>query len=190
MAANMIPNKATHTSAPKLSEIELSLVNVRGAVAAALAKVIQDDCDSAGALTLAVAEMDRIQEKLELLQRLSKAAQSDCTETSTDDETSIPDAACRRPGEAGFSRLSQRIEQQRDAIFGPMAMIAVARDSVSIEVDCNMNRLLDDAYKGLDKAALELWQISADVRRLDRGQPARPEASPTSADDADQGGGQ
>lgn len=61
--------------------------------------------------------------------------------------------------------IEERIEDQRNELFGAMAVIAVARDSVTMEANCDLHRALADAYKWVDRVALTLNEISTDAKQ-------------------------
>lgn len=60
--------------------------------------------------------------------------------------------------------IEQRIEAERNEMFGAMAIVAVTRDSVSMEDNCDMHRALADAYRWLYKIAGTLNEISTDAK--------------------------
>lgn len=62
--------------------------------------------------------------------------------------------------------IPDRIEDLRNDMFGAMAMIAVARDSVDWEDNYDLNRVLDDAYKAFYRIAEELNEVSCDAKEV------------------------
>ena len=62
--------------------------------------------------------------------------------------------------------LAAAIEGVRDDLFGAMAMIGVAKDSIDPELEYDLQRLLEDVYKRFEAIGLKLSEVSGAVARL------------------------
>lgn len=61
--------------------------------------------------------------------------------------------------------LTERIDAQRDAIFGAQALISVTIDSIDSEKDFARHHVLRDVHERLENIATELDRIEIDLRR-------------------------
>lgn len=61
--------------------------------------------------------------------------------------------------------IPDRIEEQRGALFRIQAALGIATRSLKDDSDCDLRRVLSDAYGALDEIAHQLDLIETDVRQ-------------------------
>lgn len=59
--------------------------------------------------------------------------------------------------------IAKRIQEQRGELFGAMAVVAVTRDSIAMDDDCDRHIVLRDTYERLNRIASDLCDIADDA---------------------------
>jgi hypothetical protein len=75
------------------------------------------------------------------------------------------------PPDEPAESIYDRIQEQREALFGAMAMVAVTRDSIDKDLDYDRHRILEDTYNALDELGYALDAIACDAKDAQDGAP-------------------